>query len=118
MASMMGGMGGKGGGKGAAPEDDAEKSGGEGKWHWNQKGDEIQVRIPLSSAATKKDISVKFNATSLFVSAFGNTIIDGALGGKVETDDCTWCLSSDKTELQVMLTKVEGKSEAWSDLMQ
>ena len=60
----VGGMGGKGGSKGAPPEDDAEKSGGEGKWHWNQK---YQVRRDSCaeflfdpsfdrSAATKKDI--------------------------------------------------------------
>ena len=100
-------MGGKGGSKGAPPEDDAEKSGGEGKWHWNQK---YQVRRDSCaeflfdpsfdrSAATKKDIKVKFKATSLFVATFGNTVIDGALGGKVEADDCTWCLSPDKMEV-------------------
>ena len=32
-------------------------------------------------------------------------MLDGALNGKVETEDCTWCLVNDGTELNVMLTK-------------
>lgn len=35
----------------------------------------------------------------------GQTLLDGALNGKVETEDCTWCLVNGGTELNVMLTK-------------
>ena len=37
--------------------------------------------------------------------ARGQTLLDGALNGKVETEDCTWCLVNGGTELNVMLTK-------------
>merc|ERR1719162_2268713 len=118
MMGGMGGYGGKGGGKGEGKgqEDNDEKAGGE-KWFWQQKGEEIQIRIPCDPPVTKKDVSVKFKSSSLSVSVRGESIIDGNLGGKVEVDECTWCLSVDKTELQVMLTQVAGKTDAWRSLL-
>jgi len=112
----MGGKGGKGGGKGGAKEDEEEHKA--EKWAWSQKGEEVHVRIALDPVATsKKDVEVKFKSTSMVVKVRGETIIDGSLGGKVEADDCTWCFSPAKDELQLMLTKVEGKSESWGDLL-
>merc|ERR1719491_2149780 len=112
----MGGMGGKGGGKGEAPEEEVEKKC--EKWTWSQKGEEVHIKFPLDPPATnKKDVNVKFSSFKLVVSVRGETIIDGSLGGKVEPDDCTWCFSPAKNELQVMLTKVESKTDAWRDLL-
>merc|ERR1712238_409065 len=106
----MGGMGkggGKGGGGGAPPEDDSEKK------VWMQKGEEVHIRFPLDPPATnKKDISVTFKTNTLKVAVRGETTLDGTLGGKVDVDDCTWCLSPAKDELQVMLTKPDGKTDA------
>ena len=128
MASMMGGnvggMGGKGGSKGAPPEDDAEKSGGEGKWHWNQK---YQVRRDSCaeflfdrSAATKKDIKVKFKATPLRSSLRPSATRLSTVPSAARLRPTTVLGASRPTrwrlELQVMLTKVEGKTEAWPDL--
>merc|ERR1712032_547937 len=118
MMGGMGGMGGKGGGKGAQPDDDAEKEGGGGKWNWSQKDEAVHVRIAIEPPASgKKDVNVVFKATKLLVSIRGETVIDGALGGKVETDECTWCFSPAKDELQVMLPKVTGKTEKWNNLL-
>merc|ERR1712032_160991 len=115
MASMMGGMG-KGGGKGGGAEDTDEKKG--EKWVWMQKGEEVHIRFPLDPPATnKKDINITFKSNTLKVAVRGETVLDGALGGKVEVDDCTWVLSPEKDELQVMLTKIEGKTDAWRDLL-
>merc|ERR1719253_720655 len=115
MGGMGGGMGGKGGGKGQ-PQEEEEKTC--EKWVWSQKGEEVHIRIALDPPATnKKDVNVKFKSTALLVSVRGETIIDGALGGKVEADDCTWCFSPSKDELMVMLIKVEGKTESWRDLL-
>merc|ERR1719272_1495083 len=112
----MGGMGGKDGGKGAQPEEEEEKKG--EKWVWSQKGEEVHIRFVLDPPATnKKDVAVTFKANSLKVAVRGESIIDGALGGKGEADDCTWCFFPSKDELQVMLTKVEGKTEAWRGLL-
>merc|ERR1719491_99821 len=96
MASMMGGMGGgmgKGGGKGGGgpPEDTDEKKG--EKWVWMQKGEEVHIRFPLDPPATKKDISVTFKTHTLKVAIRGEITLDGTLGGKIDVDDCTWCLS-------------------------
>jgi len=115
MADMMGGKGG-GKGKGSAPDDQEEKSGGE-KWFWQQKGEEIQIRIVCDPPAAKKDVSVKFKSSSISASVHGESILEGTLGGKVEVDECTWCLNADKTELQIMLTQVAEKTDAWPSLM-
>merc|ERR1740117_1155684 len=91
-----GGMGGgKGGGKGKGPEPEP---------------DEVQVLFKLPKAVTKKDVKVGFKSASLSVAVSGDALLDGGLGGKVDTDDCTWCLASGGTELQVMLTKQNAKS--------
>jgi len=113
----MGGMGGKGGGGGKGEKDDSEKAGGDGKWHWQQKGEEVHVRIPKTDAPlTKKDIKVTFKRASLQVVVCGETVIDGKLGGTVEVDECTWVIAPDKTELQVMLTKQDESAE-WASLL-
>merc|ERR1740120_602789 len=65
MGGMGAGMGGKGGGKGKE-QDDSEKLGGE-NWFWQQKGEEIQIRILCDPPATKKDVKVKFKSNSLSV---------------------------------------------------
>merc|ERR1719215_184287 len=98
----MGGMGGKGG---AAPKDDSEKVGEGGKWMWQQKGEEIQVRLPQEVAITKKDVEVKFKRATVLVKVKGETLIEGSLSGSVEVDECTWCIAPGGKELQVMLTK-------------
>lgn len=131
MASMMGGMAmGKEGleeSLGAPPRLAAveqrckdlpsqEKKG--EKWVWMQQGEEVHIRFPLNPpASTKKDISVTFKTNALKVLIRGEIILDSILGGKVDVDCCTWCLSSAKDELQVMLTKTDGKTEAWKDLL-
>mmetsp|Transcript_45696 Transcript_45696/g.116158 ORF Transcript_45696/g.116158 Transcript_45696/m.116158 type:complete len:114 (+) Transcript_45696:3-344(+) len=100
---MGGMMGGKGGGKGE--KDDSEKAVDGGKYHWQQKGEEVQVRIPADPPLAKKDVAVKFKRASLQVTVCGEAVIDGALAGPVEVDECTWCLAPGGVELQVMLTK-------------
>ncbi|CAE8681750.1 unnamed protein product [Polarella glacialis] len=118
MGGMMGGKGGGMGGKGAGggeDKDEGEKAAADGKYHWQQKGEEIQVRFPSETALTKKDVSVKFKRASLQVTVQGVIMLDGALKGTVEVDECTWCLAPGGTELQVMLTK---QSEGdWASLM-
>merc|ERR1719188_2185473 len=108
-------MGGMGGGKGGKGEDDSEKQGEDGKWHWQQKGEEIQVRFPADPPLVKKDVVVKFKRSHLQVLIRGEAVIDRALAGTVEVDECTWCLAPQGVELQVMLTK--QKDGAWPCLL-
>jgi len=65
----------------------------------------VQVTVPLPEGITKKDVVVVFKAASLKVSIKGEVVLEGELSDKVESDECTWCFSPDKTELNVMLTK-------------
>uniref|UniRef100_A0A7S1PKZ4 CS domain-containing protein n=1 Tax=Alexandrium catenella TaxID=2925 RepID=A0A7S1PKZ4_ALECA len=95
--------GGKGGGKGEKDEGEKEAEG--GKYHWQQKGEEIQVRFPAEPPLTKKDVAVTFKRAALLVKVRGEALIDGALASTVEVDECTWCLAPGGVELQVMLTK-------------
>jgi len=114
----MGGMGGKGGGKGKSetePEpEEIEKN--EGGYTWSQKGEEVQVLFKLAKPATKKDVKVGFKMASLSVGVHGETLLDGGIAGKVDTDDCTWCLANGGSELQVMLTKQNAKDN-WAGLL-
>merc|ERR1712194_199036 len=91
MLGKGGGMG-KGGGKGQEPPEDTDEKKGD-KWVWMQQGEEVHIRFTLDPPATKKDISVTFKSNTLKVVIRGESTIDGALGGKVDVDDCTWVLS-------------------------
>lgn len=126
MQQLMGAKGGgKGGGAGGGKGDGKGKAGptqepeeiekDEGGYTWSQKGDEVQVLFKLPKPAVKKDVKVGFKMSSLSVAVHGDALLDGSLGGKVDTDDCTWCLAGGGTELQVMLTK--QKPDNWSGLL-
>uniref|UniRef100_A0A6U6M792 CS domain-containing protein n=1 Tax=Zooxanthella nutricula TaxID=1333877 RepID=A0A6U6M792_9DINO len=106
-------MGGKGGGKGE--KDDSEKAVDGGKYHWQQKGEEVQIRFPADPPLVKKDVAVKFKRASLQVMVRGEAVIDGTLAGTVEVDECTWCLAPKGSELQIMLTK--QRDEEWPALL-
>merc|ERR1712203_1082338 len=108
-------MGGKGGQQ--PPADDSEKKSSDGKYMWQQKNDEIQVRFLEHEGLTKKDINVKFSTKNLKVELKGETIVDGPLFNSVEADECCWSIDPDTRFLQIMLTKKEGDSSNWSSLM-
>eukprot|EP00927_Polykrikos_kofoidii_P066603 TRINITY_DN6216_c1_g2_i1.p1 TRINITY_DN6216_c1_g2~~TRINITY_DN6216_c1_g2_i1.p1 ORF type:complete len:557 (+),score=129.53 TRINITY_DN6216_c1_g2_i1:175-1671(+) len=122
----MGGMdalgGGGGGGKGAsgkgakAAEDDKEDERTEDGYTWSQKGEEVQLTFKLGRTAQKRDIQVNFKTDALKVTAHGTPLLDGALGGKVEVEESTWCIASGGSELQVMLTKRDAKDH-WKGLL-
>jgi len=121
---------GKGGGKGKAPgksegysqpQQQAEPSPDEGEkdedgYSWSQKGEEVQIVFKLPKTTAKKDVKVGFKAKTLSVNVHGESLLDGALMGQVDTDDCTWCLSGGGTELQVMLTK-NNEKDNWKSLL-
>jgi len=123
LSSLMGGKG-KGGGKGGMPgkgggrepDVDQEVERTEDGYTWSQRGEEVQIYFQLAKAAAKKDVKVTFKQKALQVAAHGDTLLDGSLGGPVEVDECTWCLSGGGIELQVMLTKKDAKDQ-WKDLV-
>merc|ERR1711935_967602 len=76
---------------------------------------EIIVRFALETPATKKDVKVVFKATTLQVTVAGEEVLNGKLFGRVQTDDCTWCLVEKGAELQVLLALASDTK--WSSLM-
>jgi len=121
MGAKGGGKGGGGGkpsgkGKGDKEQEPEEVEKDEGGYTWSQKGDEVQVLFKLPKAVVKKDVKVGFKMSSLSVAVSGDALLEGSLAGKIDTDDCTWCLASGGTELQVMLTKQNAKDN-WSGLL-
>lgn len=102
--------------------DDVEYAGGGGRWYFQQRkngigddGTEMYVRIPQDPPISKKDVSVTFKRSSLNIVIKGETIIDGKLNGMIDVDECTWCILSGGTEVEVMLTK--EKVERWRTLL-
>eukprot|EP00419_Tripos_fusus_P025686 CAMPEP_0172724158 /NCGR_PEP_ID=MMETSP1074-20121228/85297_1 /TAXON_ID=2916 /ORGANISM="Ceratium fusus, Strain PA161109" /LENGTH=147 /DNA_ID=CAMNT_0013550535 /DNA_START=74 /DNA_END=514 /DNA_ORIENTATION=+ len=83
---------------------------GDGKWHWEQKGEEVQVRFKPEHSLTKKDIAVTFKAQYIHITIKGEDIVKSPLFRPVVVDECTWCIVSG--ELQVMLTK-QNETEHW-----
>lgn len=125
MAAKGGGKGGKGdpfgkGGKGDAPppaaanEEGLEKD--EKGYSWSQQGDEIQITFKLEKKSVKTDVKVAFKSKTLAVTLAGESLLNGSLGGEVDVEECTWCLASGGSELQVMLTKMNAK-ENWKSLI-
>jgi len=113
-----GGKGGKGGGldNGGTDGNAEEVERAEDGYTWSQKADEVQISFKLAKSAAKKDVKVTFKPSSISVTVHGNSMLDGTLAGRVDLDDCTWCLTNGGQELQVMLTKQDGSS-SWKDLL-
>eukprot|EP00747_Dinoflagellata_sp_TGD_P034060 gnl/TRDRNA2_/TRDRNA2_137028_c0_seq2.p1 gnl/TRDRNA2_/TRDRNA2_137028_c0~~gnl/TRDRNA2_/TRDRNA2_137028_c0_seq2.p1 ORF type:complete len:561 (+),score=138.59 gnl/TRDRNA2_/TRDRNA2_137028_c0_seq2:125-1684(+) len=141
LGDAMGGPAGKGagrgGGKGAAGKADAAlgysggappgggsaSSSGEDMdekevdgYSWSQNGEDVQITFPLPKPVLKKSVNVTFKPSTLQVAVDGDLLLDGSLCGKVEVDECTWCLPNGGRELQVTLTKQNGDSR-WQNLL-
>ncbi|CAJ1347430.1 unnamed protein product [Effrenium voratum] len=119
-------MGGKGGGKGQgkskgygdepSPAEPEEVEKEEDGYTWSQKGEEVHVAFKLPQPVTKKDVKIGFKQASISVLALGKNLLDGSLGGKVDTDCCTWYLVNGGTELNLTLTK-QNEKETWPGLL-
>merc|ERR1719483_438829 len=104
----------------AAAKNAGEEGGADGKkYKYEQTSkygeSEIIVRFALETPATKKDIKVVFKATTLQVTVAGEEVLNGKLFGRVQTDDCTWCLVEKGAELQVLLALASDTK--WQALM-
>lgn len=81
---------------------------------WLQKGEDVTVWVPVAAEITKSDIKVTVTPLSLQVTVHGNTVLEGTLHQKVETDLTCWSLSSGK--LEISLSKAEF-GVVWSELI-
>jgi hypothetical protein len=107
---------GKGTGKGIFSLEPETLEKDEGGYTWSQKGDEVQILFKLPRSIAKKGVKVAFKISSLKVEVEGASLFNGSLAGKIDTDECFWCLACGGTELQVMLTK-QNAMENWPGLL-
>jgi len=68
---------------------------------WSQDDDEVTVEILVPAGTTAKQIKVEFNPTRikaevLTMEASQRCVLDQALGGKAEPEECTWGLTDAK----------------------
>merc|ERR1711957_650073 len=75
---------------------------------------EIIVRFALETPATKKDVKVVFKATTLQVTVAGEEMLNGKLFGRVQTDDCTWCLVEKGAEQSPSCTCTVHGGRLWT----
>mmetsp|Transcript_62289 Transcript_62289/g.196688 ORF Transcript_62289/g.196688 Transcript_62289/m.196688 type:complete len:181 (-) Transcript_62289:125-667(-) len=104
---------------GAAPKKYYGRGGGDaqpgdGKWHWEQRGEEVHARFKPEVPLTKADVSVSIKARFIKVQIRGDDIVTSPLFSSVVVDECTWCVSGG--ELQIMLTK-QVADEHWQDFL-
>mmetsp|Transcript_54572 Transcript_54572/g.122781 ORF Transcript_54572/g.122781 Transcript_54572/m.122781 type:complete len:184 (+) Transcript_54572:72-623(+) len=93
---------------------DTDVKGGDGRWKWEQNGEEVQVRFHPETPLTKKDVEVKIKTNSLLVKIRGEIEVESPLFGPVIVDECTWCIVGG--ELQIMVTK-QRDDQVWTDFL-
>jgi len=94
--------------QGEAPKGETEQ------YRWHQTDDEVEVTFKQDGLqkGDKKVVKVVFARQRLKVEVKGEVLIDSALCGQTQTDECTWTLS--EGVLQVTLSK--ANAENWSTL--
>lgn len=95
--------------------DDGPPKGETAQYAWRQQGEDVEITFKKEGlqAGDKKLVKVVFGRQKLKVEAKGEVLIDSALAGQVEVDDCTWTLSDGV--LQVTMAK--ANEETWSNLV-
>eukprot|EP00547_Thalassionema_nitzschioides_P012495 CAMPEP_0194258548 /NCGR_PEP_ID=MMETSP0158-20130606/41556_1 /TAXON_ID=33649 /ORGANISM="Thalassionema nitzschioides, Strain L26-B" /LENGTH=322 /DNA_ID=CAMNT_0038998009 /DNA_START=28 /DNA_END=996 /DNA_ORIENTATION=+ len=81
-------------------------------YKWDQAGEEVEMRFIVAVDVKAKDVQIKFQHSSLSVKVSGETLAEGATGGAVVVDECTYTLQDDgdnKRELCVILIKKDGR---------
>ncbi|CAG7884535.1 unnamed protein product [Brassica rapa] len=76
------------------------------KYSWTQDHEEVTITIPVPSGTNPRYVTCEFNTYRLKVCLQGgqHTIIDGALFGAVNPNDCFWYLEDEKV-IWVLLRK-------------
>lgn len=81
---------------------------------WSQNEEEVELRFPVSAGTKAKYVKVNFGTSKLRVVVAGQTLLNGALGGKVAVDDSTYTIEDANSgagkELCVTLGKKEGNT--------
>jgi hypothetical protein len=81
---------------------------------WEQSISDVTVTVPLPPGVQKRSLSVGFRRQGLSVSLTGGVIIaDAALGGRIQTDECTWTLSDGA----VCVTLEKAENKVWDYLL-
>ncbi|CAK0860330.1 unnamed protein product, partial [Prorocentrum cordatum] len=98
--------------------DEQLPSGGNKDYSWSQTDDEVEVTFSPAAfrgiRATKRDVTVRISARSLFVRLRGRVLASGPLHAEVDPLESTWTYSQGSYELQVTLAKVSPALRAVS----
>mmetsp|Transcript_26100 Transcript_26100/g.39495 ORF Transcript_26100/g.39495 Transcript_26100/m.39495 type:complete len:322 (+) Transcript_26100:25-990(+) len=81
-------------------------------YKWDQTEEEVEIRFTVAADVKAKNVQIKFQHSSLSVKVSGETLAEGATGGAVVVDECTYTLQDDadnKRELCVILIKNDGR---------
>lgn len=92
---------------------------------WDQEHDAVTITFkPFSAETTKRDLTIEFTKTTIFVARSGTVLIgteDGRpikLGGPIKDDECTWLFPVDTKELTIELFKHKDKLGWWASLVE
>lgn len=81
-------------------------------YKWEQTEEEVEIRFTVAADVKAKAVQIKFQHSSLSVKVSGEVLAEGATGGAVIVDECTYTLQDDannKRELCVILIKNDGR---------
>ncbi|CAL1169940.1 unnamed protein product [Cladocopium goreaui] len=92
---------------------ESQKNKGEG-WVWNQTPQEINVEIAVEPCRAS-DLKVAIAAKSLSIKLKGNTLLEGKLFDKINSEESTWHLDNGK---QVVLNLEKIRPAFWEGLFE
>eukprot|EP00440_Ansanella_granifera_P065397 gb/GFBE01070928.1/.p1 GENE.gb/GFBE01070928.1/~~gb/GFBE01070928.1/.p1 ORF type:complete len:305 (+),score=84.59 gb/GFBE01070928.1/:1-915(+) len=94
---------------------DATPKGETADYSWKQSEDEVEVTLKKEGLqkGDKKLVKVVFSRQRLKVEVKGEVVIDSALAGTTNADECTWTLSDGV----VQLTLAKANEETWPELL-
>lgn len=102
-------------------DEGAELPGGKTEaYSWSQTKAELELRVPVPSAAKARDCKVKFGPRSLSVAVAGApALLDAApLHEKVRPDECTWSITGEGGERALVVTLEKASEGAWRELLE
>ena len=78
---------------------------------WDQTKGEVLVEIPVGSAVDREAVSVDFSATHLCVRVSSAVVLETALFAEVESDGCSWELSTAEDGTRLLAIKLAKKKK-------
>merc|ERR1712196_54081 len=84
------------------------------RYTWTQNNHEVEMRFPVNSGTTTKDIQYKIRADYIELVIKGEPMLKGALYARVVVDDCIWTFDHDEDGQKALVWNLH-KKEATED---